>query len=329
MNNAYDNLSIDILKQNMPASLGQEAKTFLRKWQVLISAEGDGANDIALDVSELRCIFTVKYDMSGRAICSLQIYNLNPSTEATILRKGYKVTILAGYQQSRYGVIFSGNIIQAFTNRNNGTDYISEIYAINYEAIWQANTIRTNLAAGSEPRETLQAIANNADKPLTFGKITEGLNRQKMPRGEVLFGDVSAFIRDLTFFDDAFDIINANGEIEITKFNDEIPQGMAIDLSPNNGLIGAPIYSDDGIIIPMLLDSRIRIRSLIRIPNNIILRQQANFNFDNGISSQIDKFESTGEYKIASFTHEGDTYGDIWKTEVIGFSTKKDLMQIR
>ena len=313
----------------MPASLGQGAQTFLRKWQVLISATIEGSNDIALDVSGLRCIFIVKYDMSGRAVCALQIYNLSPGTEATILKKGYKVTIMAGYQQSRYGVIFSGDIIQTFTNRNNGTDYIAEIFAINYQNIYQANTIRTNLAAGSEPRETLQAIANNADTSLKFGKITEGLNRQKMPRGEVLFGDVKTFVRDLTFFDDAFDIINANGEIEITKFNDTIPEGMALEVTPHNGLIGAPVYSDDGIIIPMLLDSRVKIRSLLKIPNNIILRQQANFDFNNGVTSQIDKFEATGEYLVASFTHEGDTHGDVWKTEAIGFSHTKDLMQIR
>ena len=311
------------------------SQTWLRKWEVLIDNSDEGSSKTTrIDISALRCVFTIKVQRDGRKYCALQIFNMKPSTESLILKKGLNIKISAGYQTSRYGVIFNGQIVQSYRNRNNGVDWITEIFAISGKAVTQG-IAKLAIAASSEPREILNKVAENSDMTFKIGKVSDKLNNQKFPCARIIFGSVRKVIRQLTYFDDTRPVINENNKVDIVSPSDKIPANMAIHLTPQTGLIGSPVYSDDGIVIPMLLDSRVNINSLIKIDNNIIERKQANFDIDAAFSensnlvNQNMLFDKVEEYSVAAITHEGDTYGDIWKTEVIGFSQSKGILDLQ
>ena len=87
------------------------SNNYLRKWKVLVSASVDGQN-LSYDLSDLRCTFRVKSQCtSPMTECTLEIYNLNNKTANRLLKSGFNVQLFAGYENSRYGKIFDGDIV--------------------------------------------------------------------------------------------------------------------------------------------------------------------------------------------------------------------------
>jgi len=287
------------------------SSTWIRNWKILLSAQNN--NVLAgntFDVSGLRCVFTVNVSPGGISNCALQIYNMNAQAGGTVLKKGYNVKIFAGYQGFRYGVIFDGTILQTFRRSQSDADDITEIFAINAPLQTQ-NHINKSIGSGSDPRETLNFIGSNSKTKFKINNVTNKLNKQKLPRGQTFFGDPHGFLRNIAYFDNSYSVINEKGNIDVVNFNDSIPASMAIDIGQDNSIIGSPSYSDECVKVAMLLDPRIKLRSIVKIGNNIV---------------PLLNLGQSSEYAVVSLTHAGDTNGNDWKTEVIGFSQNKGIL---
>lgn len=341
------------MPEDNEATQTRKAKLYGRKWKILIYKpaytektetrtdgtsvtvkERDPDHDTAVDVSNLRCVFNVKHQMNTYLTqCSLIVYNLNAVTEGSILTEGFQVSIEAGYQEGQYGEIFSGDIIQCFRNRENGIDYRLEIVAIKGRVALSQNFVKISIAAGSTPRTQLSAIVQDAKEPLELGTVSENLKQEPLPRGKVLFGTPAKYLRGIAVPNDAHFWVDTDDTITIQKVVDEIPDDMCLELTPETGLIGTPVYTDNGIQISMLLDARVKERTLIKIDNEIIKRQAINLSQSQQMmnSKSLDtkgsgpvpqqyQFDRNGEYQVFSVSHSGDTWGDTWKTEVVGVS---------
>lgn len=298
-------------------------KTWLRKWRVLVSADGEGETGALLDVSDLRCVFRVRYLPDKPATCSVQVYNFNRATEKLAL-KGYRLIIFAGYREgSNYGQIFDGKILQSFVNRN-GQDYIWEAVAVAGDYLSQF--VMGSIGAGGTQREQLEQISEQAEAQLDSISQKVG-DSEKLARGKVFFGSAGDYISNIAYESDSFFKIDEKGELSIINLDDEIPENQAIVLNQTNGLIGSPTYSDEGMQISMLLDSRVRLGGLIKINNSDAKRNPADFSGGYQTSQRL-AFDVDGEYRAASVLHEGDTHGDSWKTTIIGYSQSKSLVMI-
>lgn len=184
------------------------------------------------------------------------------------------------------------------------------------------NHVRSAIAAGSTARDVINAVANNADTKITVGEISQNLDEQPLPRGKVLFGTPSKYYRDICIHNDANYWITSEDSLTVKKVTDEIPEDQVLVLTPTTGLVGTPQYGDDGIHIKMLMDCRVKIKSLIKIDNELIQRQALSFDLtgkgNNNQLPQQSQFDKDGEYEVFSVSHIGDTWGDTWITEVIG-----------
>ncbi len=309
-----------------------------RKWKVTIykpayktttSADGtttvttrDPEHDIAVDVSLLRCVFKVEAAIETQvAVCTLEVYNMNPTAEGDIIREGFQVSIEGGYEEGQYGEIFSGDVVQVLRNREDGVDYKLEILALRGSSMFDLNYAKCSIAAGSKPRDVIDALTRNSRAPITIGEITPGLSDQALPRGKVLFGTPSEILRDLVIGNDAYYWAGNDGKLVVKKFSDEIPADQVLVLSPTTGLVGTPQYGDDGIHIKMLLDCRVKLFSLIKIDNEWIRKSLLNLNVNgtgNNQLAQQSQFDEDGEYQVSKLIHQGDTYGDTWTTEILG-----------
>lgn len=308
---------------------------YLRKWQVLIikpaytkDANGnytvrDKEHDHALDVSDLRCVWKTQQAVgSAVTIGTLVVYNLNAQTESDIILEGSQIYIAAGYQNGQYGEIFSGDIVQIIRNRENGIDYRLEILALKGALMFDTNYVRSTIAAGATPREVIQYVAKNADTPIEIAKINNTFPETPLPRGKVLFGTAGKYYRDIAVLHDAAYWADENNQLVFQKNSDEIPADSEIVLTPETGLVGTPMYSDDGIHIKMLMDARVKLQTMIKIDNSLIQTQLISINAQSGIGQnqlpQQTQFDKDGEYQVFSVEHAGDTWGNEWFTSMVG-----------
>jgi len=319
---------------NETATQERKGRLYGRKWKITIFKPAykqdengktvrDTEHDTAIDVSALRCVFQTKQNIESTAIlCTLAIYNMNAATEGSVLTEGFQVSIEGGYQEGQYGEIFTGDIVQIFRNRENGVDYRLEIIALKGMLMFNANYVRSTLAAGSTPRAIAEAVAQSADTPMRVGEVSENLKQEALPRGKVLFGTPAKYYTDLCVGNDAHFWEDEDGKVIIKKVDDEIPEDKCLSLTPVTGLVGTPVYSDDGIHIKMLLDCRVKLYTLIKIDNDIIQRQamqiDVNGKENNNQLPQQYQFDKDGEYQVFSVAHSGDTWGDTWITEIVG-----------
>lgn len=320
--------------ENNTATQERKGRLYGRKWKILIfkpaykkdengNTVRDEEHDTAIDVSALRCVFQTQQNLESAAVlCTLVVYNMNAATEGSILTEGFQIHIEGGYQEGQYGEIFTGDIVQIFRNRENGVDYRLEIIALKGVLMFDVNYVRATLAAGSTPRAIVQAISDNADTPIGVGEVSQNLKQQALPRGKVLFGTPSKYYRDLCIGNDANFWEDDDGNVTIKKVEDEIPEDKCLFLTPVTGLVGTPVYSDDGIHIKMLIDCRVKLYTLIKIDNDIIQRQAQQYDItgkgNNNQLPQQYQFDQDGEYQVFSVSHSGDTWGDTWTTEVVG-----------
>lgn len=282
--------------------------------------------DVVLDVSDLHVTFEVKHNALGKpATAHICIHNLNAKTEGVILENGHSVMIEAGYQP-QYGIIFEGDIIQVFRTREEGLDYKLEIIAATASDFLGINYCRTSLAAGSTPRQVVQAVASQSEYTIEVDKVSESIMDTPLPRGKVIFGYPGDILNDVAKGNDAFYNVSVDGKLEVRKYTDPIPEDMCLSLTPWTGLIGTPEYTDEGINIKMLLNPNVKIHSMIKINNEWIQRKaidlgnvtNPNMNGGSKITNQNTVFDQDGEYEVYSLIHSGDTHGDEWSTSVVG-----------
>lgn len=334
--------TIDKKKQAPKTSIFCCGRLYMRKWKIVIfkpayktetvtNKEGitssitsrDTEKDIAVDVSLLRCVFKTNATVQTQAaVCTLEVYNMNSAAEGDIIREGFQISIEGGYQEGQYGEIFTGDIVQVIRNRENGTDYKLEIIAMRGIALFNLNFTKCSIAAKSTPRDTLEAVAKNARKPIEVGEISPNLTMQQLPRGKVIFCEPDKCLRNIAIGNNAYYWAGEDNKLTVKKVADEIPEGEVLELTPTTGLIGTPQYGDDGIHIKMLLDNRVKLLSMVKIDNELIRRQLLTLNVSgqggNNKLAQQNQFDQDGEYQMFSVSHHGDTHGDDWSTEVIG-----------
>lgn len=317
----------------------RKGRLYGRKWKITIykpaykkdeegnsTGERDPEHDTEVDVSLLKCEFQTKTTTETAVqIGTLVVYNMSAASEKEIIEEGFQISIFGGYEEGQYGEIFTGDIVQIFRNRENGTDYRLEIVALKGMQNLFVNHVRSTIAAGSTPRDVVQAIAAQADKKIDVGEVTDELPDQTLPRGKVLFGTPAQYLRDICTWNDAAYWEGEDGKLTVEAVEQEIPEDRVLVLTPLTGLVGTPVYTDQGIQIKMLLDARVKLRTMIKIDNELIQRQAIQIDPGSGQQKsdqlpQTAQFDQDGEYQVFSVEHRGDTWGDEWTTSVVGVS---------
>ena len=294
---------------------------------MLVSASVDGQN-LSYDLSDLRCTFRVKSQCtSPMTECTLEIYNLNNKTANRLLKSGFNVQLFAGYENSRYGKIFDGDIVQSFRNYHDGIDEILQILALSGNRLLTNNWVSTSLTSGQTQNQVVDTVAK--DKNVTIKKsqdIQQKLNETKYPRGQVIFKELADIMEKTTSDINSVCQVTKDGVLEMKSMSEAVRgQLFPLDLNYTNGLIGSPVYSEQGITITSLLDSRIKPLCLLKVNNQLLERSYANVNQIGIIEQDRRLIDPDGEYRIMSVTHSGDTYGDTWQTEAIGVGRNRTI----
>ncbi len=280
---------------------------FGRKYRVIVSEKGTSG----LDVTNLRCVFSIEKSMSAEPNRStVQIYNLSSETQNTILTTGKRIIIEAGYEDSpQYGLIFDGDVIKALKRGANGIDKITELIAQDGDLFLNSGFITVSYSAGQTTQSVLSQMAGVGDANIILGDLSNDLKNTQLARGKAMFGAPKDYARMLAKTEGALFYIN-DRKINLVKPGD-LPEGQIIDLSPASGLIDTPEQTETGINAKCLLNPLLNINKLVHIKNDYV-QVSADEKMTTGLS--------TGVYKIIKIKHTGDTRGNEWYTEFEGIA---------
>lgn len=303
-----------------------------RKYRVLVVID---EKNTALDVSELQCSFKINKRVTGGPNTSeCTIYNLSADGETQIVDEGHRLIIEAGYesqqttdetiardgeeatqvrQYQRYGIIFDGDIFQPLREREDGVTYKLIMQAIDGDKFNFLNKINVVIPQKATPRTVINTIASSSEVPIEISKVSEDIQTSALPRGKVLFGNPAKYLDQVSSDNKAMTWIE-DGKLNVVKFTDPPSANEAIIITPENGMVGVPQQTNDGVSVKCLMDPRIKLGGLIKIDNSLVRQNKI------AIGQQQTVLDKDGLYFVQAITHEGDTRGNDWHTTISGVS---------
>lgn len=301
------------------------SKQYLRKATLIIGAGSD-----LLDVSELHFTFkTTAHTLQTPGTLQLRLFNPAPNTIKKILDEGAQIVLSAGYNES-FGIIFTGDIIQVRSGRENGTDTYLDISAADGDKIYNESFVNVTLPAGTNATARLNQIATSGQ--FKINQIPDNLPTEQLPRGRVYFGLARDHLRTTCATVGANWSIS-NGQIDIVAEN-AYKAGDVPEINSQTGMIGVPMQTLEGIAVKCLLNPGISQGIKVHLDNSSIQQYQADLSYGaNAQNAIIPPLDGQGFYKVLYCTHTGDTRGQEWYTDFVGYAgdhiSRPDDVQLR
>lgn len=271
----------------------------------------------SLDVSELRCKFSITKDMTSLAAnqSTVMIYNLNPDDENLLIKEGQRIIIEAGYEGSQYGMIFCGNIIQPLRSKENGVDYCLTLVSMDADRYATYGLIGVSLTAQQTARDAVDAVLTKSSQQIGRGFLTQtGI---RYPRGKVMFGMSRDYLSQIAKSENSAFYIE-DGQVNIVSPPD-VGKGEILSFNPQTGLINSPVQNNMGIQCSVLLNPQLKLNSLFHVDNTKIQNMQYT------MGEAVRSLDKEGIYRVIKLTHHGDTRGNEWYTDVGAISQSGGL----
>ena len=270
-----------------------------------------GLGDEQIEITDLKMVFEVTKSLRGGLAnsCILDIYNLAPATRTRIQEQGTALQLFAGYDGSPEQ-IYLGQLRRVVHERERA-DWVSKVYCADGYVQTQESTISKSFIAGTPAATLIRSVVES------FGG-TESPRLQDIDSLPALLGSrvlsgAAKTVMDQLADDYGLDWGWQDGRIEVSgksaHFADE-----AVVISPESGMIGHPIVTDQGIEVTTLLNPRIRIKRNVRIKSRAAALRVANIEMRAAAPSLYD-----GEYTVSRVVFGGDTRGPDWYSRIITY----------
>lgn len=257
-----------------------------------------------MDVSNLRCVFKIEKTLNETPNYS-QIAITNPAL-STIenIKPGDKVTVEAGYENGNYGLIFAGDVVQPYVERDGGVDTNLILVCQDGDVFLNSAFTAKTIEKGSTSKDVISACTQGDE--VTLGIVTDKLLEQSpYIRGKVLFGKSAEYLRRVAYTVNGQFYVE-DGVINIIAADDYQP-GEAVELTPDTGLIGDPSQTDDGVSVKCLINPSIKLNTLVHVSSDTVKRKMVSKEGDT-----VPELDVDGLYRAIKITYSGDTHGDDW-----------------
>ena len=276
-------------------------RQYMRRYRVIVTSKSAG---VAFDVSDLRCSFEIEKATSATPNnAKIAIYNVSDDS-ASAIQNGDKVYIEAGYVNGNYGLIFSGEVIQAFVEKGDDVDSALVIMAQDGDQFLTKTVIAATVGAGASGKDIVQTCLEGAEGVIS-GQISDSLGNTLLPRGKVLFGRPADFLDKVAQSNQAQFFIE-DGVCNIVASSDYNPN-EAVELTPYTGLIGTPTQTDKGIQAQCLINASLKLNGLVHIDRSYINAKAVTKG-----KNKAKEINADGIYKVIKIKYTGDTRGDDW-----------------
>lgn len=260
----------------------------------------------------LHCKFNVESAMKEPQSGTLTIYNLNKSTIDLLSFDGGRVVIEAGYKQS-WGKIWDGKIFHISEYREGVVDRVLNIVMLRGSVVSADTFIIGSLSGKRKVNNKLEWMTTQMRLENAFSEPLKEEGNETVRRS-VYFGEGSKYLRDELSLRGRKLVVNNDGKLTDTNIAQDVPKGMALEVSPETGLIGIPEQVDRGVSFSCLLDHRLKYDPpnyvRVKLKNTETRAMQVQYG---GTPPFMSK---DGEYLVILVNHIGDTRGNDWKSSV-------------
>ncbi len=296
---------------------------FGKAWQLTINPQASGETWTIPDGSggeALRCTFEIEqYANSAYWFADIAVFNFSAAF-AQVVQKGDLVSLTAGYQSPGSGLIFSGTVLQPIWERANDTDFKFTLHCVVGLFEDRNGQVNTTIAAGQTQGDAVRQVARSCAHPLAIEYLDPALETKKYPRGLAVSAIAREFFDRIAEDNDMQMWIGWNGLniSPLTSDNDTPDWIYAPPFSAGGSqsgntkytLLGTPQQTEKGVNFRVLLDSGVRLKSLVSV-QNVLVNQVRN------IPGQLPPiFNPNGAFIVAGIRHMGDTRGNDWQTEI-------------
>lgn len=280
----------------------------------------------AVDLSALQFRFEIEQQITSTPnVLRARVYNVSSKT-LQVVKEFTRVSLKAGYKDNvQYGTIFSGNIIQTRSGRENATDTYFDILAgdtdqgLNWATINDSRS-SDELTPQAQIDLMLQALGPFgvlAGYTPVSGLTTPSKDTKtpSLPRGKAFFGMVRDYYSDLEkTLNCTFSLLN--GQVYIVP-NNGIQNQSAIVVNSHTGMIGLPTQDFNGINVRTLLNANIVPGSIVQIDQASIQTAVISPDYQNTNITPTVSLAADGFYKVFAVSHRGDTRGNDWYSDMI------------
>lgn len=264
---------------------------------------------------QFRVVFSTAMNYTENlGMLDLAIYNLSNNTN---IQANQSIVFRAGYDDTSqaFQVIFQGRVTTVFKERD-GANIVTRVLC-RTGTVADRGSIDLTLGQNTTPTQALDAIGKTFGVPIEYQpEQFNGDNNAPHLRGFLLKGDIRHQLDSLGQ-QCGFTWAHDGTKVIIDK-EGEKRTGIVQEVSLLTGLIGMPEATSDntGVFVNVTtkLNPALRIGGLFNLKS-----QYATFNAGNMYlippqhGGNLD-----GEYKVMTICHEGDSWGEAWRTKVTG-----------
>lgn len=293
---------------------------FDRDYKLIIKP--DNENNPLMYTPPMQVKFTVMNSASNSFATSLiTIYGLSKETRNRLQKKnaqgkdfkGFgKVELFAGYKEQT-AMIFSGKINYIEIGRE-GVNLYTRLYCASNLEGWRDVDVNHTWSGNTPAIEVLSDIAS------LFGLRVEF-------NGD--FSDIQPFVRGYSSSRKAHQELDdmsyawgftwrfTSSSTVLTR-NNATRNSVPIEISAKNGMEGVPRFYFDKTEVDVKLDGRIQPDDRIRVSSEF---WSVNYNamYYTDLKNYPQQIINTAIFKVLSTTHEGDFWGDTWKSTLACF----------
>jgi hypothetical protein len=328
------------------------APLYGRAWNIQVLTPADNAGTQTLlsvsssdkETSSLRVTFDIEQLFSQFFNAEIDIYNPNLQTIGT-LQAGCIVSVSAGYTaEGPPGEIFRGPLYQALVSKPDATTVVLKLLCFLGLDELTNSVVKTTIGPGATQRQTVLAMAANCLKadgsfasiPIAYLAPDSDFKRGPLPRSQTIFGTPNKLFANIAKANDMGLAMTAAG-LSIGKIDGTKKSAPDVIYAPprtegqtqptSDGsirycLLGTPTQTQTGVDFRVLLDSRLtfKLPALQAQLKNVVIEQASFLSaFQSGTNQSL--LTQDGVYFVAGVRHVGDTRGNNWESQVIGFTS--------
>ena len=277
--------------------------------QVFIERVQDSARDFRITFN---CSNSYTYCLG---LLDLAIYNLADKTQVPQFAK---LTLEAGYDND-LAAIFSGTIMSVLKEREGANTRTRILCRSGERPDDRGNEVRpmvnATLGRNSSTIDAINLVASAWGKSVDIQE-DQFSDVPLIAMKSTLSGDVVRILSDLAEQHN-FQWFNSGEEIIIDRTKKK-REGVPRELSISTGLIGIPEMADENVGVFVNMTSRLlpslRLGDLIELKSKYASYSTGNMYY----IPPVHGGDLNGIYKVMEIVHEGDSWGDQWRTQIKG-----------
>ena len=296
--------------------------------------------------SPLMCSGTIEYlpSSSGSPRATIQVYNL-PATLADSVFSSVRtvmddetgqavkvdnpkmIRVSFGYRdedEGKLSTIFVGNIVRAFTTRQDATTSVTKIYAYQLSTLFTSSVSTAQFDAGTTVYDVVSGLLENATVQDVNCEIPETLKGYVIDSPRSFYGKTLDCLDSILGLVDYMVCANPLG-LSIVSATPSVSQLDVVVLAAyddsgkivsTSGLIGYPSIDTEGMRFSTLINPKITLYSYVWLPNQVIVDNR------DGFPGEVDTqygagYDPAGIYRVVKMTTQFDSHAGECKTDYL------------